>query len=235
RNLTLRLPFFFRLARGDMMFSTMRSSALRKLLVFALLLFAIPPVPAQKIVSNFYDFGKISIEAPMEHIFEFQNDSSEVLEIQNVQMNPPLIVTKMTSRIEPRKTGSVTVQLEMPRQAGKFEGAVVVNFRNEAKEPLAFWTTGELVPPIEFDPMPAFFVSTQRGEDKTTSIEIKNHQREPLDIVNVLHSGSRFITKLETLEEGRRYRLSLKLKGDGPAGRQTEPITLVTSSRERPF
>ena len=217
------------------MFSTMRSSVFPKLLFFALILFAIPPLQAQKIVSNLHNFGKISIEAPMEHTFEFENDGSEILEIQNVEMNPPLIVTKMTSRIEPGKTGRVTVQLETPRPPRKFEGTVVINFSNEAKQPLAFWTTGELVPPIEFDPMPAFFVSTQRGEHKTTSIEIKNHQPDPLDISNVIYSGSRFTTKLETLEEGQHYRLSLTLKGDGPAGRQSEPITLVTSSRERPF
>ena len=31
------------------------------------------------------------------------------------------------------------------------------------------------------------------------------------------------------------YRLSLTLKGDGPAGRLDDTITLVTSSREHPF
>ena len=145
------------------------------------------------------------------------------------------LLMRYTVRVEPGKTGRVTVQLETPRQPGEFKGAVVVNFRNEGIRPLAFWTTGELVPPIELDPMPAFFVSTQRGEDKTTWVEIKNHQPDPLDIFNVIHNSSRFTTRLEVLEEGQHYRLSLTLKGDGPAGRQTEPITLVTSSRERPF
>jgi len=182
-----------------------------------------------------HDFGKVAIDAPMKHTFEFHNDGSEVLEIRDVQMNPPLIVTKMTSRVEPGKTGSVSVDLETPRQPGEFKGEVIVNFKNDALQPLVLWTTGELVPPIEFDPLAAFFVSTQRGEDKTTSIEIKNHQPDPLEIVNVIHNSSRFTTKLETLEKGQRYRLSLTLSGNAPAGRQSEPITLVTSSRERPF
>ena len=51
---------------------------------------------AQTAVSNLHNFGRIGIEAPMEHTFQFQNDGSEILEIKNVQMNPPLIVTKMT-------------------------------------------------------------------------------------------------------------------------------------------
>src|SRR5262245_50563179 len=115
-----------------MMFPTMRSCVLSKLLAFVLFLASAPIVPAQEVVSNMHNFGKIGIEAPMEHTFEFQNNSSEVLEIQDVQMSPPLIVTKMTSRIEPGKTGRVTVQLETPRQPGEFKGAVVVNFRDEA-------------------------------------------------------------------------------------------------------
>src|SRR3989442_14509930 len=99
-----------------MMFSTMRSSVFPKLLFFALILFAIPPLQAQKIVSNLHNFGKISMEAPMEHTFEFENDGSEILEIQNLQMKPPLIVKKMTSRIEPGKTVRETFTLESPRQ-----------------------------------------------------------------------------------------------------------------------
>ena len=196
---------------------------------------SVPPILAQKASSNLHNFGTIGIDAPMEHTFEFQNDGSEVLEIKNVQMNPPLIVTKMTSRIEPGMTGSVTVRLDTPRENGAFKGMVVLNFKKEGLQPLVFWATGELVPPIEFDPLPAFFVSTQRGEDKTTAIEVVNHQDEPFEIINVVHTSSRFTTKLEELEEGRRYRVSLTLKGDGPAGRQTETVTLVTSSRERPF
>jgi len=39
----------------------------------------------------------------------------------------------------------------------------------------------------------------------------------------------------ESVEPGRRYRLSIKMKGDGPAGRMTDVITLVTSSRANPF
>jgi hypothetical protein len=36
------------------------------------------------------------------------------------------------------------------------------------------------------------------------------------------------------VEEGRRYRLTLRLKPDGPGGRHSEPIVLRTSSRSAP-
>ena len=186
-------------------------------------------------LSNLYDFGTIDIDAPMEHTFQFQNKGAEVLEVENVKLTPPLIVTKMAARVEPGSTGSVTVRLQQPRKAGEFLGSVAVNFKNEASKPLVFWAKGVLVRPIEFDPFPAFFVSTQRGEEKTVSLDITNHQKEPLTILSVLHNSTRYTTKLETLEEGRRFRLSLTLKGDGPAGRQTDVITIKTSDPEHPF
>ena len=182
-----------------------------------------------------FDFGKIGIADEWQHTFRFENGGAEALEIKDVQLTPPLVVTKMTARVRPGESGSVTVRLEAPREKGEFQGSVVVNFRNEGSRPLVFWVLGKVVSPIEFDPFPMFFVSTQRGQQKTASIEVIIHEPEPFEILRVEHTSSRFTTEVEPLEPGRRYRLSLTLKGDGPAGRRTDTITLVTSKREHPF
>src|SRR5262249_40539853 len=112
---------------------------------------------------NIYDFGKIGIEASMEHTFQFHNDSAEVVQIKNVQLTPPLIVTQMSSRVEPGGTGTFTVRLQEPRERGEFKGSIVVSFKDEKVKPLVFWAIGELVEAIEFDPFAAFFVTSQRG------------------------------------------------------------------------
>jgi hypothetical protein len=182
-----------------------------------------------------YDFGQIGMDAPMEHIYQFPNKTSEVLEIKNVELTPPLVVTKMSARVEPGGVGSVTVRLGKARLKGEFRGSVTLNFKNPNVEPLLFWAVGDLKPSIEFQPFAAFFVSAQRGEEKVESIEISNHDAEPLKIMNVLSNSTRFDTQLETLEEGKHYRLSLKLRRDAPAGRENETIELVTSSPEHPF
>lgn len=189
----------------------------------------------QKSQSNVFDFGTIGIEDEWQHTFQFENRGSQPLEIKDVQLTPPLVVTNMTPHVQPGKSGSVTVRLEKPRERGGFRGAVAVNFRNETSKPFVFGVVGEIVSPIEFDPFPMFFVSTQRGRDKTATIEIISHEHETFEILRAEHPSSRFTTQLETLQPGRRYRLSLTLKGDGPAGRMDDTITLVTSSREHPF
>ncbi len=182
-----------------------------------------------------FDFGTIGIEEEWQHTFQFENNGSAALEIKDVNLTPPLVVTKMPVRVPPGQRASVTVRLETPRDKGDFRGAVVVNFRGEASEPLVFWVVGKIARPIEFDPMAMFFVSTQRGQERTASIEITSHEPEPLEILRIEYNSPRFTVETETLEPGRRYRLSLTMKGNGPAGRMTDTITLVTSSRAHPF
>lgn len=188
-----------------------------------------------KAAEDVFDFGKVGLEQEVEHTFHFQNTGTDTLEIKNVQLTVPLIVTKMASQVKPGDTGSVTIRLDKPRKHGEFFGRVVVNFKGEDSPNLHFRVEGEVVPPIAFHPFPAFFVSTQRGHEKMASIEIVSHEAEPIEILRVEHTSSRFTTEVETLEPGRRFRLSLTVKGDGPAGRMTDTITLVTSSREHPF
>ena len=200
-------------------------------------LLCVPVLRAQskRTAQKTFDFGTIGVEEDWQHSFEFENKGSAALEIKDINLTPPLVVTKMPVHVPPGQRGTFTVRLETPRDNGDFRGAVVVNFKGEASEPLVFWVMGKIARPIEFDPMPVFFVSTQRGQEKTSAIEIINHESDPFEIMRVENTSPRFAVETETLEPGRRYRLSLTMKGDGPAGRMTDTITVVTSSRAHPF
>ena len=182
-----------------------------------------------------FDFGTIGLEEDWQHTFQFTNNGSTALEVRDVNLTPPLVVTQMPARVLPGQRASVTVRMETPRDRGDFEGAVAVNFKGEAPKPVVFRVTGKIVRPIEFDPMPIFFLSTLRGQEKTASIEIVNHEADPFEILRAEYNSPRFTVETETLEPGRRYRLSLTMKGDGPAGRMADTITVVTSSRSHPF
>jgi len=207
-------------------------------MTFALLvLVCIPTLRAQSKPpgNQAFDFGTIGLEEDWQHTFQFTNSGSSALEIRDVNLTAPLVVTQMPARVLPGQLASVTVRMETPRDRGDFKGAVAVNFKGEASKPVVFWVTGKIVRPIEFDPMPVFFLSTQRGQEKTASIEVVNHEADPCEILRAEYNNPRFTVETETLVPGRRYRLSLTMKGDGPAGRMADTITLVTSSRAYPF
>src|SRR5260370_13405145 len=146
--------------------------------------------PPQKSQDKLFDFGTLGVEDEWQHTFQFKNSGSEPLEIKDVQLTPPLVVTTMTPRVQPGKSGIVTVRLEKPRDKGEFRGTVAVNFRSQPSNPVAFGVVGKIVPPIEFDPFPIFFVSTQRGQDKTASVEIINHAHETFEILRAEHASS---------------------------------------------
>jgi uncharacterized protein DUF1573 len=197
-------------------------------------------LPAQSEASehpspNLYQFGKVGLDAVIQHTFTFSNTGATAIEIRHVQLTPRLVVTKMTSRIEPGAEGKVTVEIQKPLKQMEFDGVVVVHFKNDLRKPETFYVQGEIVPPVEFIPHKVIFLSTQRGEPKSAVVEIVNHEADPMEILSAQCDQARFTCQIAALEPGRRYRLTLTLKGEGPGAQQTDTIVLPTSSRQRPF
>lgn len=181
-----------------------------------------------------FDFGTVDSDDPVEHTFRFANDSDRTLEIAGVQMTPPLTATRMSARVPPGAAGTLTVKLGTPRPEGAFKSPVVLRFKDAAAAPRVFLVEGEIAEPIGLEPYGVFFVAARRGETRRASIEIVNHLPEPLEIRGVESPSTRFATALETVEAGRRYRLTLTLKGEGPAGKRQDTITVLTSSAKKP-
>jgi hypothetical protein len=193
------------------------------------------PLCAQVRESSVYRFGKLGLDAEIRHTFTFRNDGEALLEIREVQLTPPLVVTQMTNRIEPGGEGRVTVEMQKPLRHGEVNGGVIVLFKNDARKPERFSVEGEIVPPIEFLPHKVIFLSTQRGHPKSADVEIVNHEAEPLEILHAECDVGRFQCQLIPLEAGRRYRLTVTLKGEGPGAQQTDTIILPTSNQAHRF
>jgi hypothetical protein len=171
-------------------------------------------------------FGRVLPDQVIEQVIGFQNPTDRLLEIENIQLTPPLLAKEFTPVILPGMDGSFKLVLGENRPLGEFEGQIVVNFKGAVHAPLIFEITGFIIPPIEFQPYPAFFVATHAGENKTASIEILNHRDEPLFLKSAESHSKRFTTQLETLEAGQHYRLSLLLDGTAEPGAKTEDIIL---------
>jgi hypothetical protein len=174
-------------------------------------------------------FGRVMPDQVVEEVITFQNLNDKALEIENIQLTPPLLAEDVTRFVLPGAEGSFKLVLGPDRSFGLFEGVVHINFKTGTQAPIAFEVEGFVIPPIEFKPYPAFFVTAPAGTDKTASIEIINHKDEPLLLTGVESGSDRFTTELESIEKGRHYRLSLTLDGTAEAGRRTDEITLVTS------
>ena len=182
-----------------------------------------------------FDFGRTLKGSVVEHSFRLLNNRTEPLRLQRVLLTPPLTVVDMPQEILPGHDAMLRVRLETSALVGAFEGRVVVEWRDPTRPSTELTLTGYIFPPVEVVPLPAFFVSAVRGEVKQASLEILNHEATPLEILQIEHPTERFMTALETVEPGRRYRLTLTMRTDGPSGKRADLIRLHTSSPSRPI
>jgi len=197
---------------------------------------AVPASEAPKatVVDPRFHFEATLSGSTVEHDFVLKNLGSGPLRIQKVSMTPPLLVTSMPRDVLAGSEGKIHFKLDTSHLSGDFQGEILV-FLDDPMQPeieLAF--EGRVIPLIEVTPLPAFFVSARTGESKRASVEIVNHETQPLSIQGIEHSTERFTTELETIEPGQRYRLSLLLKPDGPVGKTSETIVVRNSSRSMP-
>ena len=181
-----------------------------------------------------FQFERVLVGAVVEHDFALKNAGSAPLRIIGVRMTSPLIVTSMPASVAPGSEAKIRIKLDTSGLRGHFPGAIRVSLDDPSFPEVDLGFEGDVVPSIEVSPAPAFFLGARRGERRQASLEIINHEPEPLRIDELHHSSDTFSTKLETVEDGRRYRLTLFLKPDGPGGRHSEPIVLTTSSPSQP-
>ena len=181
-----------------------------------------------------FEFERVLVGAVVEHDFVLKNTGSAPLRIIGVRMTSPLIVTSMPAFVAPESEARIRIRLDTAGLRGHFPGEIQVSLNDPSVPEANLAFEGDIIPSVEVSPAPAFFLAGRRGEFRQASIEIINHEPEPLRIDEPHQVIDRFSTKLETLEEGRRYRLTLFLRPDGPGGRHSEPIVLTTSSRSQP-
>ena len=184
---------------------------------------------------NIRHFGNLGPEEKAEHVFLIRNDEDQVLVVERIAVPDLVKLAEHSKEILPGENGRVAIRLETPRPKGPYRGRITVHFQNEDMEPLVLWVAAEIVDPIEFDPFPAVYLRLQRGQTQRASVEVINHELEPLEIMHVEHASSVLEAEVETLEEGRRFRLLVSVDENAPAGDRTERVTLVTSSDNYPF
>ena len=181
-----------------------------------------------------FDFGEVVSGAMVEHEFVLRNQGSTPIVIENVSMTTPLLVTQMPHDVAPGAEGKIHFKLDTANLQGKFDGTILVSLNDPALPQARLAFAGMVIPPIEISPRPAFFVAGQRGQGNSALIEIVNREALPLRIEKIEHPAGRFTTKLETVQPGQRYRLTLALKPNGPGGRAADTILIRTSSKRMP-
>jgi hypothetical protein len=210
-----------------------------RLTVFLLLLFC--PVacavtqPKALLDETAFDFGESVQTMPIQHEFRLRNMGSAALRIEKVALTPPLRVLRMPAQVAPGEEAGVTVGMDTSAQTGRYAGRIIIYLNDPALAEAELTFSGNVVSPVEISPGPFLFLAGHRGESATAAIEIINRIPEPLRLSEPEHPRTdRFTSRLETLDDGKRYRLTIALTGSGPGGKHADEILLKTSSKMVP-
>ena len=181
-----------------------------------------------------FNFGTIVQGAVLEHQFPLRNDGAQPLRIAGVQLSPPLQLAKMPAMIPAKGSAMLKLSMDSSSLEGEFEGQLVVMLSDPLAQPRVFTLTGKVAPPIEILPQPAFFVSTSKGVAKIATLEIVNHHRQPIDLKLQTPSTANYQVKLQAIQPGKRFRLTLTVPASAPAGRSSGRLELKSSSAATP-
>ena len=190
--------------------------------------------PQVVVADSDFDFGRVLSGTLVEHQFVVKNERDVPLVIDEVRLTPPLTLVGAPSSVAAGAHGVVSVRLDTSKATGLFEGRIVLSMADPDEPNINLAVTGTVYQTVEVVPRPAFFVVTERGQTQEQSIELVNHESDPLEIKSVDYPQGHFATRLETIEAGKRYRLTLRLDGTAASGRRTDPIVVTTSSRTTP-
>jgi hypothetical protein len=180
------------------------------------------------------DLGRVLNTEAVERTVSLVNPGLATLHLHKVSLSPGLRVVSMSRSIEPGGEGALTVRFDPLRLRGHYEGEINIH-TSDPEGPRVIDVLADVVAPIEFLPRAVFFVAAIRGQEGSASIEIANNEDEPLQIEMPALAHDHFTTQLQTLEPGRRYRLTLSMRHDAPPGRRRDTIALHTSSKAMPL
>jgi hypothetical protein len=175
-----------------------------------------------------FDFGSVIQGVVIAHTFVLRNSSDSSVRILGLDLTPGLRLTSVRAQLDPGQQADLNISLDTTAMRGAYSGKVTVRLNDPARALAVFTLAGVIVPRIEFRPYAAFFLSGDRRRPAEASIEIVNHDEVPLRITRVEHPVDRLTARLEPLEEGRRYRLSIALRTDAAAGQREDVILLHT-------
>ena len=180
------------------------------------------------------DRGKIVRGHALVHTFVIPNDDQTDLVIEKVKPSGSGTVDRFDEVIKPSKQGEIHVSIDTNRAKGPFRDRFMVSFRGRAKQ-LRLELKGRIVPPLEWNPKKRIYFFGVHGHKQQKEVTLINHRDEDLPVTRVASSSSMFKASLETIKQGREYRVTIDLPAEVPPGKHEGTIDLLPAQGDTPL
>ncbi len=158
-----------------------------------------------------YDFERARAGVPVHHDFIFKNTGTKELRIDRVK---PICGCTVTGDFEtvlaPGASGKLPIMFETKKFRGKVSKSISVYTNVKGKEEVKIVIKGEVWQAIQIVPGSASFGSADPAKEQERVITITNNLPDPLNLTDLVCDSDKFNVDLEEIEEGKRYKLTVK-------------------------
>lgn len=191
---------------------------------------AVPKVATDSVK---HDFGRVQSGTILEKKFNLGNDGNAPLRIGNLRLSGKGVSVRLQQQIGPGETKEVIAKVDTKSIVGDWRWRIFFNTNDRTRPQITFDLRAYVFLPLEIKPRRLFF-SLFDDQTAEKTINIINHLDRPLTITRVEPLGSHFITALETVEAGKRYRIKVTVPEAIHPGRWREAVRIHTDDPEHP-
>ncbi|HWL93073.1 MAG TPA: DUF1573 domain-containing protein [Phycisphaerae bacterium] len=196
-------------------------------------------VPAVKFDTPIYDFGRVKSGSNVNHDFYFTNTGTGPLEILTVKPSCGCTVAGQYDRIvQPTQTGKIPMTMSLKNASGPVNKTVTVHTNVAGAEAqITLQIKGEVWQPVQVTPAAAAFgriTAEASGDAVSRKLTVVNNLETPIKPEAPVSNSPKLKAEMTTLEEGKKYELTVTLVPPLDAGNVSARVTVATGNAEFP-
>jgi hypothetical protein len=210
------------------------------------------PAPRATAPFTTFDFGDIYKGEIISHIFVIKNEGNADLVIKDFAAGCGCEVTSSDKLIPPGKEGKAQLEINTATQLGQIMKPATLHTNDPERPNIVFILTANVLTSPDGGPVPGVALRPGKhigpiflGPDVRGALNVAAGQKGkaeftvtvekgPLKVLRVEGEGRYFITRLETVEEGKSYKIIAEPVTTETPGSYDEPLRVITDSRVLP-
>jgi hypothetical protein len=176
-----------------------------------------------------HDFGDVRRGEKVTRSFGLHNGGDAPLELLGVRLSMPGMTARLPRTLAPGDDAAVVLEWTTDRVQGSVRGVAIVETNDPHAGSVPLLLVGTVHGPLDIEPVPAVFLSAFRGEDIRRELTLRSNQPRPVTMRLASQRGAHHVARLETIEPGRSWRLTVKPAAGMVPGRYEEMLELQSS------
>ena len=183
-----------------------------------------------------FDFGTVDNSETVNHTFIIKNIGVSTLNISQVKPACGCTVANISSKVvEPGETSEITANLSLKGKTGRQSKYMTVYSNDPTGGGLMRLTmVGTATSELMFTPSSLNFGTLSENQQKTMEVTVKNNAAAPVKVTKVESTNNTTSYEVETVAEGKEYKVKVTNSKFLPAGRFYDSITISTDSPKVP-